>query len=423
VTLSTTPAGQAQPPNDAVSGSAPSTPPSTPPGPGRWVLADREYRGLWLALALSLAGDQLAQVALAVLVFTTTRSPVATASTYALTIIPALLGGPLLSGLGDRYPRRAVMLGCDLACAALVALMALPGLGMPVLCGLLFVVALLASPFTAARSALIRDVFPDDLYTAAVATTQITRYAALIAGFITGGLLLTMLAPRQALLLDAATFALSAAVVRITVRARPAANTHGRGGRGGPVAGLRLVFGDPTLRRLTLYAWLACFHVAPLGVVVPLTAAHHGGPVAVGLMFAATSTGAAVSMTVISRRVPPQQRIRLMGPLSFLAAAPFILCWADPPLPVTGLLWALAGAGAGYQLAANTAFVTAVPNEQRSQAFGIVVAGLNAGQGAAILAAGALTQLMPPSTVVAGYGLAGTLAATALAARPAGARQ
>jgi MFS family permease len=420
VTASTTPAGQAQPPHGAVSTAGPTL---RPPVPGRRVLADREYRGLWIALALSLAGDQLAQVALAVLVFTTTGSPVATASTYALTIIPALLGGPLLSGLGDRYPRRAVMIGCDLACAALVAVMALPGISVPALCGLLFVVALLASPFTAARSALIRDVFPDDRYTAAVATTQITRYAALIAGFITGGLLLTTLSPRQALLLDAATFTLSAAVVRLTVHPRPAAHATAHPGRAGPVAGLRLVFADPTLRRLTLYAWLACFHVAPLGVVIPLTTAHHGGPVAVGLMFAATSVGVAVSMTVISRRVPPQRRIRLMGPLSFLAAAPFILCWADPPLPVTGLLWAVAGAGAGYQLAANTAFVIAVPNQHRSQAFGIVAAGLNAGQGAAILAAAALTELIPPATVVAGYGLAGTLAAAALAARPTRTRQ
>jgi MFS family permease len=398
-----------KPLNGALSGSR-----SAPTSRAR-VLADREYRGLWVALALSLAGDQLAQVALAVLVFTTTGSAVATAGTYALTIIPALLGGPLLSGLGDRYSRRAVMLGCDLACAGLVAVMAVPGLGVLVLCGLLFVVALLACPFAAARAALIRDVFPDDRYTAAVATTQITRYAALIAGFITGGLLLTILSPRQALLLDAATFALSAAVVRLTVRARPAAHTTAHAGGGGPMAGLRLVFGDPTLRRLTCYAWLACFHVAPLGVVLPLTAAHGGGPVAVGLMFAATSTGAAISMTVISRRIPQQRRIRLMVPLSFLAAAPFILCWADPPLPATAALWALAGAGAGYQLAANTAFVTAVPNQHRSQAFGIVAAGLNAGQGTAILAAGALTELIPPATVVAAYGLAGTLAAAALA--------
>jgi hypothetical protein len=71
--------------------------------------------------------------------------------------------------------------------------------------------------------------------------------------------------------------------------------------------------------------------------------------------------------------------------------------------------------------------VAAVPNQHRSQAFGIVSAGLNAGQGTAIFAAGALTELIPPATVVAAYGLAGTLAAIALAtsgharrAQPAG---
>jgi hypothetical protein len=66
---------------------------------GRGVLADGEFRGLWAAFALSLAGDQLAQVALAVLVFQATGSAVATAAAYAVSLLPWLVGGPLLSGL------------------------------------------------------------------------------------------------------------------------------------------------------------------------------------------------------------------------------------------------------------------------------------------------------------------------------------
>ncbi len=54
------------------------------------------------------------------------------------------------------------MIGCDLTAAALTAVMAAPGLPVPVLCGLLFAVGLAASPFGAARAALVRDIFPDD---------------------------------------------------------------------------------------------------------------------------------------------------------------------------------------------------------------------------------------------------------------------
>jgi MFS family permease len=74
----------------------------------RWtdVFTHRQYRGLWAAHALPLAGDQLARVALTVLVFDRTRSAAAAAAAYAVTMVPWLIGGPLLAGLGDRYPRR-----------------------------------------------------------------------------------------------------------------------------------------------------------------------------------------------------------------------------------------------------------------------------------------------------------------------------
>src|SRR4051794_35030538 len=73
-----------------------------------------EFRALWLSQALSRVGDQLAAVALSVLVYARTGSTLATAATYAVGFLPALVGGPLLAGLADTLPRRSVMVGCDL---------------------------------------------------------------------------------------------------------------------------------------------------------------------------------------------------------------------------------------------------------------------------------------------------------------------
>src|SRR4051794_9572143 len=87
----------------------------------RAVLAVPGFRALWLAELLSVAGDQLARVALAVLVFGRTGSASWSALTYALTFLPALFGGVLLGGLADRFPRRRVMVVADLARAWLVA--------------------------------------------------------------------------------------------------------------------------------------------------------------------------------------------------------------------------------------------------------------------------------------------------------------
>ncbi|MEK8143947.1 hypothetical protein NKH18_24490 [Streptomyces sp. M10(2022)] len=63
-----------------------------------------EFRTLWTAYAQSVLGDQLARVALSLLVFERTQSAGWTAATYALTTLPALLSGVLLSGLADRFP-------------------------------------------------------------------------------------------------------------------------------------------------------------------------------------------------------------------------------------------------------------------------------------------------------------------------------
>lgn len=384
------------------------------------VLADREYAALWLAYALSLAGDQLARVALAVLVFEATGSAAATALAYAVSFLPWLVGGPLLAGLGDRYPRRTVLVVCDVLAAVLLTVMALPGLGLVALCGLLFFVVLLAAPFTAARSALVRDLFPDDeRYAAATALTTVTIQLSQVAGFAAGGLLVATLGARQALLVDALTFAASALAVRLSVRRRPAAGAGGGRRHWSDVgAGARLVFGDRRLRTLALFAWLATFHAAPAGVVVPYAAERGGGAVTVGLLLAAVTLGSGLSMIVLTTRVPPERRLRLMAPLAILAAAALVPCLLDPPLPVVGLLWMVAGAGTGYQLAANVAFVSMVPAERRAQAFGMVGAGLAAGQGIGVVAAGALAETVDAGVVVGLAGVAGTVAALALLATP-----
>src|SRR3954452_25160812 len=92
------------------------------------ALRVREFRSLWAAELLSVAGDQLARLALAVLVFARTSSARLTALTYALTFIPAVLGGALLSGLADRFSRRRILVVADLVRAGLAGAMALPGL-------------------------------------------------------------------------------------------------------------------------------------------------------------------------------------------------------------------------------------------------------------------------------------------------------
>src|SRR5262245_42344407 len=132
----------------------------------RWrdVFGHAEFRALFVAGVLSVAGDQLARVALSVLVFDRTKSAGLTALTYALTYVPDLLFGPLLAGFADRYPRRTLMIVTDLARAILVAAMAIQAL--PLIAVILLLLALQAfgSPFNAARAATLPAVLPGDHY-------------------------------------------------------------------------------------------------------------------------------------------------------------------------------------------------------------------------------------------------------------------
>ena len=85
-----------------------------------------------------MAGDRLALVALTLLVYDRTRSPLLSAAVYAVGYLPYVIGGLFLADLADRRPRRSVMVACDLVRAALVAVMVVPHLQLWVLAALLF---------------------------------------------------------------------------------------------------------------------------------------------------------------------------------------------------------------------------------------------------------------------------------------------
>ena len=104
-----------------------------------------------------------------------------------------------------------------------------------------------------------------------------------------------------------------------------------------------------------------------------------------------------------------------MGWLAMLSCAPLIFCQVRPPLPMVTALWALAGAGGAYQLAAAAAFIRALPRAQQVRAFAVAQAGLLAAQVLGILAAGAVAQRLGPQTAVTLAGLLGLVAAAVLA--------
>jgi MFS family permease len=381
------------------------------------VFAVGEFRALWSAQILSVAGDQLARVALTLLVFSRTHSSLLAAVTFAASVVPTFVGGMTLSGLADRLPRRGVMLACDLSRAVLVAAMALPGVPTAALVALLFLVTMIGAPFLSARAALYPDILAGDLYVLGTAVTLTTVQFAQVVGFAVGGAVVGLFGFRVSLLIDAATFVVSALIIRWWVRSRPAAREAiGRGLRaaGDLAAGVRLVFSNPALRTPMLLGWLIAFYNAPEGVSAPLAAALGGGALAVGFILASQALGACVGAVAFSRLVAPARRMRWMNPLAVMACAVLVLFVFRPPLPVALALLALSGIFDCYQLAANASFVRATPPQQRSQAFGIAQGGMSLGQGVAMVLAGAAAEHFEPSLVIAASGAIGVAVAVVI---------
>jgi MFS family permease len=383
------------------------------------VFAVAEFRALWTSNVLSVLGDRLALVALTILVYDKTHSPLLAAVAYAAGYVPWVIGGLAFARLADRKPRRAVMVTCDVVRMFLVAGMLIPDIPVSAMVGLLFATTMFAPPFEAARSGIVPDILEGERYVVGIALIQTTFRTGIVLGAVAGGIAVAFMGPRPALAIDAVTFALSALVVGLGTKRRPAADV--KSDAQGPLAqirdGVRLVFGDQALRTLVLFGWLVALYEIPEGIAAPYAASLHGGAVMTGLLIASGQVGAVVLTPYFSGHVGPRRRLRMMGPMAVLTCAVLVATIVRPGLYPTMAIFAVSGAFGIYQIAANTGFVARVPNERRSQAFGLANAGLVVGQGVFFLLAGAAAQKFPPAIVVAVGGGIGTLAAVALALR------
>jgi len=397
--------------------------PGEPSVTWRDVFAVSEFRALWSAQALSLAGDQFAQLAIAFMVYTRTGSAFLTALAYALSYLPPAIGGPMLSGLADLFPRHRLMITLDLIRAGLVAMMALPGMPFPGLCTLFFATMLLGTPFCVARSALLPEVLPRNMLPAGSAIGYQTAQLGQVAGFLVGGGLVAWAGADRVIALDSLSFSLSALILACWVRPRAAPSRAAPPRWAGPApqpveiiwAGLCTVFGRPVLRTLMLFGWLAGFAVVPEGLAVPYAHTLGGGPLATGLLLAAMPAGLVLGAFLLGRVIRPADRLRPMGWLAMLSCAPLIFSLLRPPLPAAALLWGVAGLGSAYQLAAAAAFVRALLASRKMHTFAVAQCGMLAAQGLGIVTAGALAGRIGPQPAVAVAGLLGLVAAGLLA--------
>lgn len=359
------------------------------------VVANREFRGLWLAETLSIIGDQITTVTLAILVYERTGSALWTAATFALTYLPALAGGFGLAQLADRYPRRTLLVVSALVQGLLIALMAIPDIALGLLFLLLVVARIVGALTNAAQNALSREVLTDDpVYLRSQDLRGITSNVAMLAGLAGGGLIATQLGFSVAIALDALTFLVGGLVVYRSVRPRPAAGAAGEPWFGA----VQWVFAQRRLRVLLAFAGLVGLTVIPEGLAAPLAVQIGAPDHAVGWLLAADPLGFMLGAFVISHYVSAERRRQTAGLLAVMSAAILVLFVLHPSLPLALALLALSGAAGAYIITVGATFITWVPNGMRGSAGGVYRTSLRVAQGVGVALGGALAELLGSAT-------------------------
>ncbi|WP_335935593.1 MFS transporter [Streptomyces sp. PTD5-9] len=396
----------------------------------RAVFAVREFRAVFAAHLLSLLGVVVSELALTVLVYGLTGSPLLSALTFALGFLPYLVGGTLLAGIADRYPARRVLVTCDLVCAACVAVMVLPGTPVGGLLLLRCLVAAVSPVFTGTRMAALTEILGDgEAYVLGRSLLRIVSQSAVLIGFGAGGMLLAVLSPRGAITITVVTFLCSAVLLRFGTRHRPARSSgpagpdarngdrvgDGQGNGGGALlkeslAGARSLFRDRRIRVLMLLFWAPpLFLVAPEALAAPYADEIGVGTTALGLLMCAMPVGQIAAELYTGTGLSPRLRSLIVLPAAVVGPLPLLLYVLRPGVVPAVIVLALAGASGAYVIGLDKWFVAAVPESLRGRAMTLLTAGMMTLQGVGMALAGLAAEFFPVHQVVAGAGAAGVL--------------
>jgi MFS family permease len=408
---------------------------ATDGGPGgagslRLLAANRPFRLLWSARAVSFLGDSLSLVALMLHVAETTGQALAVAwLLLAGDFAPALLG-PLTGTVADRFDRRRVMVGCELLQGALVVVIALWLPALPLLLVLVGLRAVAGQVFQPASRAAVPALVPERDLERANAAVGVASNGGEALGPLVAAVALPVLEVRGVLLVDAASFLVSAALLGFLPplagsgdgdRARPASFLADAG------AGLRYLRGQPILRVVVggYVAVVACTGIDDVALVFLATGTFGAGESAAGLLLAAVGIGLLAGYALLARTGGRAAIDRGTTPAAALLLGGFAISSAGNLL--TGLAWAVAAAFAvqavrglgiaAMDVAATTLVQRVAPPGLQGRVFGSLYGGIGVAAALSYLLGGLLLDLTTPRVAFVAAGAAGLLAtaATALA--------
>ncbi len=369
----------------------------TPPAPDRprpWSIV-----ALLVAQGVSVTGNRISLLALPWFVLETTGSATRTGLVAAANVLPMVVAGALAGPLIDRVGLQRTSVAADLASGATIALIPLlHGAGVLSFGGLIALVlagALLDAPGETARRALIPDLaaragMP---LTRATSLHETTFRLTLLLGGPLAGLLIATVGATDALLVDAVTFAASAALIATVGRV---AAHRGSEDPGNYLKRLRE--GWSFLRRDPLMpSFLGVFMAANvlenalMAVLLPVYAERVlGSATALGLMVGAVGAGAVTGALLYGAFGTGRSRRSVLLPALAVAGAPkYLLLAGAPPAAVAIAGLGLAALAIGpVNPISGAVQLERIPAELRGRVVGLVTASVTATIPVGLLAAG-----------------------------------
>ncbi len=326
---------------------------------GRWLLT-RDFGLVWWSQLISQVGDGVTKLALVWFVYSVTGSPMKTTIIGLLQTLPPILFGPLLGVCVDRFSKKWIMIGSDLARALLIGLIpclcAVDSFTVERLYGLVFLHAIASAVFGPAMTGAVPFLVRRHQFTAANALFQMTTSVGVIVGPALSGIGIAAIGSQEVLCLNAITYTGSAACLFwVTLQ-----GDTGLSQSSGPapsfvrelLEGVRFaLIKQQRILLLILAASLYSFGTAAFSTLLPVFARKllDLGPAEVGYLWSAFGVGLLVVSIGLVKVTDWELRIRffiISGSSAVSGAALCGLVWADH-FATAALCMGLIGAGAG----------------------------------------------------------------------------
>ncbi|GHH93620.1 MFS transporter [Streptomyces capillispiralis] len=390
------------------------------------VFAVAQFRAVFAGRLLGVMSDTLRAVALAVLVYDRTGSPLLTAVTMTINFLPQAAGGLFLAAMADRFtPRTLISTGYALQCA--VGLLLAMG-HLPVAASLVLVagVACLTPVTTGATARVLAEALTGDTYVLGRSLSYIVAVSAQMVGMAAGGTLVVWLGVERTMLVTAGAHLVAAAISRLFLSPARAPRASAPATGGGSIMrrtlrGNAALVASPGVLKLIMVQCLPAAYLAAAGSLLIPYSAHRGfSPQQTGVLLAATSVGMLIGDVVIGRAFAPATRERLVLPLLLVMGTPSLTLALDLPYPSVAAAYVVTGTGSAYLLGLQRRFLEAVPAGLQGQGFALLNTVTMSIQGVGPLVFGVVAEFVPVGIAIALTGV-GSVATTLLlreAARP-----